>query len=92
VLNYMAMGQPVVASDTPVHREYLDTLGVYGSPGDVSELADGIEGYVKEPNRARATGELLRARAQEHYSWRKAGQRIEAIYTDLIDRRRRGGD
>ena len=90
VLNYMAMGQPVVASDTPVHREYLDTLGVYGAPGDAEGLADGIEGFLRDPNRARVTGELLRARAQEHYSWRKAGQRIVAIYSELIDRRKKG--
>ncbi|UCG24485.1 MAG: glycosyltransferase family 4 protein [Chloroflexota bacterium] len=86
VLNYMAMGQPVVASDTPVHREYLDTLGVYGRPGDAVGLADGIEGFMKDPIRAQETGRLLRARAHETYSWRKAGERISAIYARLVDR------
>ncbi len=90
VLNYMAMGQPVVASDTPVHREYLDTLGVYGPPGDAAGLADGVEGYLKDADRARKTGELLRERAQEHYSWQKAGERISTIYTSLIQRQRKG--
>ena len=29
ILNYMALGLPVVAFDTHVHREYLDDLGVW---------------------------------------------------------------
>ncbi len=34
ILNYMAMGLPTVAFDTPVSREYLGDLGIYATPGD----------------------------------------------------------
>lgn len=84
VLNYMAMAQPVVASDTPVHREYLDSLGIYGVPGDAAGMAKGIEGLIKDPDRSRVIGEQLRKRAKERYSWQKAGLRIATIYQDLI--------
>ena len=38
LLNYMAMGLPIVAFDVPVSREYLGDLGVYARPGDASSL------------------------------------------------------
>jgi glycosyltransferase involved in cell wall biosynthesis len=84
VLNYMAMAQPVVASDTPVHREYLAALGIYGPPGDAAGLANGIEQLMKDPERSRAIGAQLRIRAKEQYSWQRAGERIAAIYQNLI--------
>jgi glycosyltransferase involved in cell wall biosynthesis len=85
VLNYMAMAQPVVASDTPVHREYLGSLGIYGTPGDAQGLANGIQNLLRDLVRARELGEQLQDRAREHYSWTKAGQRIDALYRSLIE-------
>jgi glycosyltransferase involved in cell wall biosynthesis len=41
VLNYMALGQPIVAYDTPVHREYLGEAGVYAPAGDVEASCRG---------------------------------------------------
>jgi glycosyltransferase involved in cell wall biosynthesis len=84
VLNYMAMAQPVVASDTPVHREYLDKLGVYGPPGEADGLVQGFRSLLEDGDRARVLGERLQARARERYSWEAAGQRIEAIYRRLV--------
>ncbi len=43
LLNYMAMGQPVVAYDTAVHREYLADLGFYAPVGDVAAFAQAID-------------------------------------------------
>jgi glycosyltransferase involved in cell wall biosynthesis len=85
VLNYMAMAQPVVASDTPVHREYLDGLGIYGAPGDAQGLAAGLDGLLQDPARAKELGAKLQERARKHYSWRAAGQQIDALYRSLTD-------
>jgi glycosyltransferase involved in cell wall biosynthesis len=86
VLNYMAMGQPVVASDTPVHREYLDSLGIYGPPGDAEGLARGFQWLLADRARARALGKQLQERARTRYSWRKAGQQIDSLYRELVGR------
>jgi len=40
LLNYMAMGLPTVAFDTPVANEYLGFDGVYAKLGDVDSLAE----------------------------------------------------
>lgn len=84
VLNYMAMGQPVVASDTAVHREYLDSLGIYGPPGDADGLVRGFKWLLADEARARELGDRLRRRAEQKYSWQAAGRRIEALYRYLL--------
>ncbi|MGE5262333.1 MAG: glycosyltransferase family 4 protein [Acidobacteriota bacterium] len=84
VLNYMAMGLPIVAFDIPVMREYLGETGVYAPLGDATGFADQIQVLLQEPSRARAIGIALRARANECYSWEHAGREIERVYTELV--------
>jgi glycosyltransferase involved in cell wall biosynthesis len=83
LLNYMAMAQPVVAFDTPVHREYLADLGVYVPVGDVSALANAIRKLAHEPDRRSSLGDKLRLRAETQYNWEHAGREIEALYYHL---------
>ncbi len=83
VLNYMAMGLPIVAFDIPVMREYLGELGVYAPLGDATAFADQIHALLVDRARARAIGQALRDRAQECYSWQSAGREIERVYTTV---------
>jgi glycosyltransferase involved in cell wall biosynthesis len=83
VLNYMAMGMPVVAFDTPVHREYLSDLGLYAPVTNVTALATCIESLVHDPDRAKYLGQALRLRAFETFSWKQAGEQIESLYDSL---------
>lgn len=84
VLNYMAMAQPIVAYDTPVHREYLGEWGVYVPPGDVAGLAEAVGRLVHDPARRQRLGDHLRHRAARHYSWQAAARRIDALYGRLV--------
>jgi glycosyltransferase involved in cell wall biosynthesis len=84
VLNYMAMGQPVVAYDTPVHREYLGDAGVYVPPGDVDAFAGAIRELLADRARRQELGRALRQRAASYYSWDVAGRRIDAVYRRLV--------
>ena len=83
LLNYMAMAQPVVAFDTPVHREYLAELGIYAPVGNTSAFAAAIRQLMNNPGQRASLGQQLRQRAADHYSWREAGQEIEQIYSQL---------
>ncbi len=83
LLNYMALSQPVVAFDTPVHREYLGKLGVYVSPRNVSALSDAIMQLAHDRNRRQLLGRQLRLRAEKQYSWHHAGKKIESLYWQL---------
>jgi glycosyltransferase involved in cell wall biosynthesis len=83
VLNYMAMALPVVAYDSPVHREYLGELGVFAPSGDVAGLVQAITGLVDDPAIARRLGAQLRQRARDQYSWSRAARDITALYQCL---------
>ena len=86
VLDYMAMGLPVVAFDIPVMREYLATDGVYAPLGDATAFANQIESLLDHPARAREIGWALRARVRQRFSWEQAGREIERVYTELIQK------
>lgn len=88
ILNYMAMGLPTVAFDTPVSREYMGALGVYaGQTGDPLALADAIAGLLDAPEWRADLGQKLRARVAEHFSWERAGRQLTSIYRDVLARK-----
>jgi glycosyltransferase involved in cell wall biosynthesis len=80
LLNYMAMGLPTVAFDTPVAREYLGHLGRYAISGDAGSLADAVDSVLCEKAETVDLAWQLRERAVQHYSWRQAGDKIEQVY------------
>jgi len=84
VLNYMAMGLPVVAFDIPVMHEYLGDLGVFAPLGDATEFANQIEQLLDNAARARAIGQALRDRARRLFSWERAGREIECVYESVL--------
>jgi glycosyltransferase involved in cell wall biosynthesis len=84
LLNYMALGQPTIVYDSPVHREYLAEWGVYVPPGDEAALAQAVIDLLRDPARGRALGAALRQRAAEEYSWRQAAVKISALYQRLV--------
>jgi len=82
LLNYMAMGLPTVAFDTPVSREYLGQWGIYAPRGDAMAFAKAITSLLDDREEARELGQRLRERALTHYSWEKAGQDMVQIYEE----------
>jgi glycosyltransferase involved in cell wall biosynthesis len=83
LLNYMAMGLPVVAFDTPVNREYLGEQGVYVPLGDTVSLAEALEALLDDPRRGMALGQQLRERAIHYYLWPEAGEKILQVYREI---------
>ncbi|TAK37075.1 MAG: glycosyltransferase family 1 protein [Chloroflexota bacterium] len=86
LLNYMAVGLPTVAFDTPVAREILGDLGVYARLEDCQALAEAMGSLLSDPGLAADRGRRLRARAVEQFSWSRAGQRLLHAY-DLVGAR-----
>ena len=86
VLNYMAMGLPTVAFETPGQVEYLGNLGLYAPTGNSEQLAARIVELVEQPARCQAIGAWLRARAEQAFSWRKTGELLAGYYQQVLDR------
>jgi glycosyltransferase involved in cell wall biosynthesis len=79
ILNYMAMGLPTVAFDTPVSREYLGDLGFYAEPGDPESLAKALLLGLSDSADSQR-GAQLRQVAASTYSWDKATRMILEVY------------
>jgi glycosyltransferase involved in cell wall biosynthesis len=79
ILNYMAMGLPTVAFDTPVSREYLGDQGIYATPGDPVSLAEAMLEGLSEGSQANH-GSTLRRISVETYSWDSAAKAILHAY------------
>jgi glycosyltransferase involved in cell wall biosynthesis len=83
LLNYMAMGLPVVAFGTPVSLDYLGEQGVYVPPGDTLALAEALAALLDDPRRGMALGQQLRERATHYYLWPEAGEKILQVYREI---------
>lgn len=86
--NYMGMGLPVVAFDTPISHEYLGGLGVYAKTRDSRSLAERLRDVLDDLTSYREVGRLLRARCVDNLSWDAATDHIEAVYAQATERRR----
>jgi glycosyltransferase involved in cell wall biosynthesis len=87
ITNYLAMGLPVVAFDTPVSREMLGDVGVYARMGDSTELAQQIVGLLGDEQRSADLAQRGRNKAVREHSWELGGQQIAAIYARAFARR-----
>lgn len=88
ISNYMAMGLPTVAFDTPVSREILADDGLYAVRGSAADLAAKLTLALNDRERATKLGARARARAETHFSWDAAATKIETIYTAALERRK----
>lgn len=87
IANYMAMGLPTVAFETPVAREILGETGLYAHLGSAEDLAAQLERALDDPALAAQLGQAARQRALEQLSWERAITTIEAIYTEAQQQR-----
>lgn len=85
----MAAGLPLVASDIPGYREVVrhGQEGLLVEPRDPVELADAALSLLRNPHRAAAMGAAGRERAKR-YSWDAVVEEIEAIYRQVAETRR----
>lgn len=89
ISNYMAMGLPVVAFDTPVSYEMLGDVGVYAEKGSAQDLADKLAMVLETPQLAERMRREGRARAVSEFSWERGARQIEAIYHEVYQARRK---
>jgi phosphatidylinositol alpha-mannosyltransferase len=90
LLEAMASGTPVVASNIPGYREVL-TDGKEGRlvpPGDVDELASAVIALLNDPERRQQMGRAGQATAQQ-YRWETIARHILDYYEMLLAERQR---
>ncbi|MBI1914225.1 MAG: glycosyltransferase [Planctomycetes bacterium] len=89
VLEYMAAGRAIVATDVGANRRLLagGACGLLVSPGDPAELAAAIGHLLDDRDLACRLGDAARRRAREQFSREAMVQRFEDFYASLARRR-----
>lgn len=83
LLESMAAGTPVVASDLPGVREVARLAGLTAKPQDAEGLAAALADALRDPARF-GTPQEIRARVARSYSWTRVLDRLEAAYADAL--------
>ncbi|MCA9270058.1 MAG: glycosyltransferase family 4 protein [Planctomycetales bacterium] len=82
----MAAGLPVVASDTPAHRELIDAekTGFLVDPGDRAALARWIQVLLDDAPRAAQMGTAGRDKAARQFSAQQMVAAHQRLYSELL--------
>jgi glycosyltransferase involved in cell wall biosynthesis len=89
VLEAMAAGTPVIASDLPVVSDILrnSVEGILVAPGNTEALIEAIRQLLNDPDRGQRIAGAARARIEEDFTWQRAQDALVASYEDLLGRR-----
>ncbi|MCB0583150.1 MAG: glycosyltransferase family 4 protein [Phaeodactylibacter sp.] len=82
LLEAMASGKPVLASDIPVNREHLGASGFYFDPEDVSSIKRAIRAVLTNREAAREKGRQAQERARA-FTWERTAAETFAFLEEI---------
>lgn len=82
MLEAMACGTPVVASDLPGVRQVAEGAGVIAKPGNVEDLAAGLSRMLRDDDMRRGYGFNARKKALG-YNWEMHAERLSDFYKEI---------
>jgi len=89
IIDYMAMGLPIVASRVGQNVEYIE----HGVSGLLAEPGNGAEGFAQmllaalsDPHKAKAMGQAARERVWARFDWDRLVETVEQAYQDANSR------
>jgi glycosyltransferase involved in cell wall biosynthesis len=86
LLEAMASGVPVIASDLPGVRTVAADGGMVVPPNKYTELAEIIAGFFSKKINHKEWQMRVRKMAEQKYAWTPIVQQIDMLYTDLLNK------
>jgi glycosyltransferase involved in cell wall biosynthesis len=88
MFEYMAAGLPVIASDFPLWRRFVENegAGVVVDPMDRARVAEEIRKLRDNPEHARQLGIRGRHAVEEIYNWVPQYKKLRALYAEITGR------
>jgi glycosyltransferase involved in cell wall biosynthesis len=87
VMEYMAMGKPVVSFELREARVSAGAAAVYAQANDTSEFAKLTAQLLDDPAERARMGELGKARVEGELSWARSSEALLAAYASALDHR-----
>lgn len=84
MMEYMAMGKPIVAFDLPEHRVSADDAALYARPNDELDFARQIARLADHPELREQMGRRGLERIEQQLEWKHQAQKLLALYADLF--------
>ena len=86
VLEAMAAGTPLVASDIPVVSALAknETEAILVRPGSAKAIKDGMLRLYHDPHLGLSLSKAARARVEGEFTWQTATEKLLACYQDLL--------
>jgi glycosyltransferase involved in cell wall biosynthesis len=86
LLEAVAYGNCVVASDIPANLEVVADAGVIFKSQDVGDLCEALRSVLADPVMAGGLGERAKARGVEEYNYDRVTERTEKLYHEIAER------
>ena len=82
VYDYMAMGLPVVLSDSAYARRVMEKypFGVLVDPADTDGIARAVRDLAEHPDKAARMGQAGRRAVAEEFNWESQIRKMEELY------------
>jgi glycosyltransferase involved in cell wall biosynthesis len=80
ILEYMAAGIPIVASDFPFYRDFVDGCGLLVNPLDPEDIARAVRQLLDNPELMQDMGKEGQRRVKEIYNWEQESQKLLSFY------------
>jgi len=86
IIEYMACGRPIVASNLPVVRELArdDIDALLFTPEDANDLARCVLAILEDETLAQRLADSAAQRAKDTFSWHTAQKKLLKVYKSLI--------
>lgn len=92
LFEYMAAGLPVVASNFPFWKQFVEDIGsgVMVDPLDPQSIADGILEIISDPEHAKQMGEAGANAVRERFNWDAEAEKLVGLVQSLTGREDNG--
>jgi len=84
LLPYMSMALPIVATDTPAHRQYLGGGKALVEPKTPTAFAAAIVKALDDLPDRQQSGIRLRQIVKEKYTWERSAQAMDTVFRQLM--------
>ncbi len=86
ILEYMALGKPIVAYNLPEHRVSAGNAGLFARPNDPLDFARQLARLIDDPVERQTLGQRGQQRIQESLGWDYSAGRLRGVYEQIAER------